>query len=77
MAPGGVAGSFLGQAHPVFDLGEDLFDRIVVGEQGSRYQSPAPVPRIIRPMEADLCEPRWSMTTMSPGLNVGTSICST
>ena len=31
MAPGVVDGSLLSLAHPVLDLGKDLFDRIEVG----------------------------------------------
>lgn len=39
MAPSVLDGSFLGLAHPVFDLGEDLLDRIEVRAVGRQQEA--------------------------------------
>ena len=77
MPPCFLDGPLLGLAHPVLDLGEGLLDRIEVRRVGGRYQSLAPAALIIARIAADLCEPKLSMTTMSPGCRAGTSSCST
>ncbi len=47
------------------------------GEQAGGCRSRAPAVRSIRRISADLCEPRLSMTTMSPRWRVGTSTWAT
>ena len=73
----GVPGSGGGLAEPVLELGKELLDRVQVGRVFGRKKSRAPAARMAWRTALLLCEPRLSMTTMSPGRSVGTRTCST
>ena len=73
----GVLGSGGGLAQPVLELGEELLDRVQVGGVFRQEEEPGAGGADGAPDGAPLCEPRLSMTTMSPGRSVGTSTRST
>ena len=76
-APDAVDGAFVSLTEQDFELCEDLLDRVEVGAIGGRKTSRAPAARMALRIAWPLWEQRLSMTTMSPGWSVGTSICST
>lgn len=64
-------------AQQCFEFGEDLFDGIKVGAVGGRKISLAPALRMARRMSGVLWLLKLSITTISPGLGIGTNACLT
>jgi len=73
----GVLGPGGGLSEPVFELGEELLDRVEVGRVFRKQEEVRAAPRMAWRTAALLCEPRLSMTTTSPGRRVGTRTRST